>query len=81
MARKAGFGSTRGPVTGRGRTCVLWALAWASESSGLGGPEGAPPHDSRPPSTPAEVEELSGQPRKRAKCEALLTIPSALKSS
>ena len=42
MARKAGFGSTRGPVTGRGRTCVLWALAWASESSGRGAPKEPP---------------------------------------
>lgn len=24
MARKAGFGVRRGPVTGRGRTCMLW---------------------------------------------------------
>ncbi|XP_028701769.1 homeobox protein Hox-A6 isoform X3 [Macaca mulatta] len=35
MAKKDGFGSRRGPVKGRGRTCVLWALAWASELAGL----------------------------------------------
>ena len=42
MARKAGFGSKRRPVTGRGRTCVLWALAWASDPGGRSGLQGTP---------------------------------------
>lgn len=39
------------------------------------------PHTGRAPSSLAEVEELSGQPRERADCGALLAIPSPLKSS
>lgn len=35
MARKAGFGVRRGPVTGRGRTCALWALSWATDPEAL----------------------------------------------
>lgn len=31
MARKAGYGSRRGPVRDRGRTCVFWVLILASD--------------------------------------------------
>lgn len=56
MARKAGFGVRRGPVTGGGRTCMLWALAWATDPGGLGGPQGPPQHTGGPLSRLAEVE-------------------------
>ncbi|XP_019299211.1 homeobox protein Hox-A6 isoform X1 [Panthera pardus] len=78
MARKAGFGVRRGPVTGRGRTCMLWALAWATDPGGPGGPQG-PPHT--PAGRPPSWRRSSGQPRERADCGALLTIQSPLKSS
>lgn len=80
MARKAGFGSRREPVTGTGRTCVLWALVWARDQGGGDGLQG-PPNTGRSPSRLAEVEELSGPPRERAACGGLLLILSPLKRS
>lgn len=52
MARKAGFGVRRGPVTGRGRTCALWALSWATDPGALKVP---PTHRQAAPRL-AEVE-------------------------
>lgn len=75
MAWKAGFGSRQEPLTSTGRTCVPWALAWARDQGGGGGLQGLPTPAGRPPGW------LSGQPRERADCGALLAIPPPLKSS
>lgn len=81
VARKAGLGSRRGPVTARGRTCVPWALAWASDPGGGGGLQG-------PPCAPAgrtpgwrRARNSVGSPGKGPTVGTLpLAIPSPLKS-
>lgn len=67
--KEAGFGIRRGPGTVRGRTCMLSAMAWATDTGGPGDPPGPLPHT--PASCPPGWRRSGGQPTERADCSLL----------